>query len=505
MKLFANIQETKNGKVITITESQMFDLILEAATIQDIYQKYYSNIPQDIFQQIISADPTYNSDKPNKMGKFGKWLLGIYLKDNLKIEDLYKATQYLQTFIRYSGKIEQKDIMKYKSLQELYTVVEPFISNPEQTATKAEEIRKVKEGAEKVYEDEKWMVIVPHTQEASCYYGKGTQWCTAADYSNNMFENYNSKGLLYINILKGTDTKYQFHFETASYMDATDTDILHPVAETIGLTEELTQFYIQKYGKNAVIDLTTELYTEELESVTNLPDYYLYDDAAQLMKYNEERMEFDIVYQVEDNYKQIQNFDIAKRFIPICEDDFYVNIFDTQYDEVVFDESDNIETIDFKKIDTKNNGEYLVIHHKNDTQQVFSLKTMSYTSQEFGHDNRILTPLCGRRNFQYYNHDLTMVTEENQDYNNDVKGYALYSLSQGKILSNFFKYTQRETFYYNYNGKTIELQFETLRNKSNDYQEAMLIMYDSKLYPLNVFSQKSDQIIGEYFSKNSGN
>ena len=41
MRLFANIEETKDRKVITITESQMFDLILEAATIQ-IYRKIYS-------------------------------------------------------------------------------------------------------------------------------------------------------------------------------------------------------------------------------------------------------------------------------------------------------------------------------------------------------------------------------------------------------------------------------------------------------------------------------
>ena len=105
MRLFANIEEIKDRKVITITESQMFGLIFEAATIQDIYQKYYSNIPQDVFQQIISADPTYNTEKPDKMGKYGKWLLALYLKGNLKMEDLYKATQYIQMFIRFNNNI----------------------------------------------------------------------------------------------------------------------------------------------------------------------------------------------------------------------------------------------------------------------------------------------------------------------------------------------------------------------------------------------------------------
>ena len=66
------------------------------------------------------------------------------------------------------------------------------------------------------------MIIVPHTEEASCYYGKGTQWCTAANNGNNMFEYYNDNGNLYININKLTHEKYQFHFETDSFMDETD-------------------------------------------------------------------------------------------------------------------------------------------------------------------------------------------------------------------------------------------------------------------------------------------
>ena len=498
MRLFATIQEIKDRKIITITESQMFDLILEAATVQDIYQKYYSNIPQDIFQEIISADPTYNPQNPQKMGKFGKWLLGIYLKGNLQTEDLYKATDYLSYFVKFNGKIQQKDIMKYKSLPELYSVVEPFITNPDQAASKSEEVRKIKEGAEKVYEDEKWMVIVPHTQEASCYYGKGTQWCTAADTSNNYFDYYNKKGLLYINILKGTDTKYQFHFETNSYMDATDKPILHPVAETIGLTEGLTKFYIQKYGKIAVLDLTTKLYSEDTESIPDLPNYYVYDDATQLMKYNEQEQKFYIVYTVNDGDEQIQNYNIARRLIPITKGDSLVNLFDTKYDKLVFDENDNIY-----RIDLRSNCEYIVVHNNSNdeegisTQRVFSLKTMSYTSEEISDFYWFLPPLHQSFFYQYYRHDLTMIVNENNSM-------ALYSLSQGKVLSDFFKQIRRDTFYYNLNGKITTLNFKVLINNNNDYQDAMLIMYDGKLYPLNIFSQYSDQILDEYFSNNNG-
>ncbi len=502
MRLFASIQEIKDRKIITITESQMFDLILEAATVQDIYQKYYSNIPEDIFQEIISADPTYNPQNPQKMGKFGKWLLGIYLKGNLQTEDLYKATDYLSYFVKFNGKIQQKDIMKYKSLPELYSVVEPFIANPDQAASKSEEVRKIKEGAEKVYEDEKWMVIVPHTQEASCYYGKGTQWCTAATGSQNYFDSYNKQGLLYINILKGTDTKYQFHFETNSYMDATDKPILHPIAETIGLTDNLVNFYIQKYGATACINLTTKLDTDTVQPIDNLPNYFYNDGNGYILKYNEQEQKLNIVYTLNDDedmggicnrrFILIKSY-IGRRYVAI-------NLFDTKYDKLVFDENDNIDHIGgLLFFENKDRIEYITIHKKNDTQRIFSLKTMSYTSEEIGENYIFDTPLYQSYLDQYYRHDLTImiVNEKNSMV-------ALYSLSQGKLLSEFFKITRIESFYYKLNGKVTELEFKVLCNKNNDYQEAMLIMYDGKLYPLNIFSQKSDQILDEYFANNNG-
>ena len=238
-------------KKIIITESQL-NYLLEAASLEDIHNKYYQNIDNDTFMQIIAADPTYDNNKPQKMGKYGKWLLNIYKNGKLKIEDLYKATNYLKCFNEYYNVIQDKDINKIKSLQELYDVVRPYLDGSLATS-KSDEVRKIKEGAEKVYEDQEWMIIVPHTKEASCYYGKGTQWCTAADYSNNMFDYYNDQGPLYINIDKETQEKYQFHFETSSFMDATDSAIKSPIANTIGLSQGACEFYINNVENSSEI------------------------------------------------------------------------------------------------------------------------------------------------------------------------------------------------------------------------------------------------------------
>ena len=243
---------------IIISESAFLRLF-EAASLEDIYQKYYSKIPQDAFNQIIQSDPTYNQAHPNKMGKFGKWLLSLYSSNRLKLEDLYKAKEYLSYFVKFNNVIEEKDINKYKSLQDLYRVVETYIENPDQATSKQDAVRKAKEGAEKVYEDSEWMIIVPHTQEASCYYGKGTQWCTAADKSDNMFDSYNEQGNLYININKRTQEKYQFHFETNSFMDSTDAPIEPPIYKEIGLSDGALKWYMKN------VDEWREICTEKIE------------------------------------------------------------------------------------------------------------------------------------------------------------------------------------------------------------------------------------------------
>lgn len=262
---------------IEINES----LLLEA-TLDDIYTKYYSNIPQDEFWQIIKADPTYNEQKSQKMGKYGKWLLNLYKQGKLKNEDLYKATDYLSYFVKYYNKIAEKDINKLPDLPSLYNVIKPYkeaSDNGEEIATsKSDEVRRIKEDAEKVFEDNQWLVVVPHTQEASCYYGKNTQWCTAATDSYNMFNHYNYKGPLFINIRKTDGKKFQFHFETNSFMDETDRPIHTPIAKTIGLTTNLVQYYISRYGGKATILLTCDNLDLDDIDIDGEEPYYVYND-----------------------------------------------------------------------------------------------------------------------------------------------------------------------------------------------------------------------------------
>lgn len=216
----------------TLIKKLLREGLLLEITIGDAWSKFYSDTTKfpalngsiELFNKLNDLYPR-NGDNFNK-GYFN-WLYSLLRNGNLKEEDYYKAKEYLGTFVKFYNRIpqEERDINKYKSLPELYNVVKDYIGSDEPTS-KSDEKRQIKnEEIEKVFEDEDFLIMIPKTERASCLIGKGTQWCTAADKSNNMFNSYNNQGPLYVIIDKDNNNKYQLHFETNQLMDAEDRSI----------------------------------------------------------------------------------------------------------------------------------------------------------------------------------------------------------------------------------------------------------------------------------------
>ncbi|GHT21684.1 hypothetical protein FACS189430_02140 [Bacteroidia bacterium] len=226
---------------------------------EEIHRKYFSGVPADVFVQIVSADVVSSNLQKHKLGKYAKWMLHLYGKNRLKIEDLYKAQEYIPVFDKAvkANKLREKDVNCYKSLAEMYVAIEPFLKRI--AISKKEKIHHIKgQEAEKLYEDAVFTVIHPLTEAASCFYGKGTQWCTAAQKSDNQFDCYNDLGTLYIIIDKIRNRKYQFHFESNSFRNETDYYLEEPVLETIEATYGLIRFFQLEIEKkfNSGCDVT---------------------------------------------------------------------------------------------------------------------------------------------------------------------------------------------------------------------------------------------------------
>jgi hypothetical protein len=221
-----NIRLTESKFKNMLTE-MVKDVLNEAKmSLDDIYNKYYSNIDKNIFLAAVNADPTSKRTEDGNIigiGDYTKWILKLYQNGSWKPGDSVETKDLLGKFNKHQKRlpIEQRDINRYSSVRELYDSLKPYLNIQSRS--------EIKQEAEKVYEDNEWLIIIPHTKEAACYYGANTRWCTAAK-ENNMFDyynNYNDDGdnPLYINIHKPTNRKYQFHFESDSFMDEEDEEI----------------------------------------------------------------------------------------------------------------------------------------------------------------------------------------------------------------------------------------------------------------------------------------
>ena len=303
----------------------MGNLITEIS-VKDAWVKFYSdktkfpilNGNEELFNNINNL----YTDNPNNFNKgFFTWLYNLMKNNQLKEEDFYKAKEYLRLFNKFINKIpkENRDINSYKSLPDLYAVIKQFEGNEEVPTSKQDELRQIKEKeVKKVFEDDEWLIMIPTTERASCLIGKGTQWCTAAD-NNNMFEQYNQDGPLYVIVNKETNDKYQLHFESQQLMDETDRPISathffdyilendNDVVDFLqGANEGFWDFILETSTEEMADGGYSEIYQEALE---NGSDYEI-KDALKTLRHGQDDDAVRMGFLYENNPENISSYDV---------------------------------------------------------------------------------------------------------------------------------------------------------------------------------------------------
>jgi hypothetical protein len=159
-----------------------------------------------------------------------QWLVTRYCAGQFYLEDKGKLEFVTQNFKKVAKKLEFNDINRYKDVAALEAEMLQFSEDDmksgkqkakeENNAIEQEFIKKKK--AIIYYDEGPIKVVIPKSEEASKYFGKGTRWCTAAE-NNNMFKRYSiGKNVLYIITLRGDSEKYQIHFKTKQFMNTED-------------------------------------------------------------------------------------------------------------------------------------------------------------------------------------------------------------------------------------------------------------------------------------------
>ena len=219
-------------------------------------QKYYPNIPDDIFMQLISLDPTYR-DGSNSLGKYGKWILNLFNRGKITDNDFDEVTPLLNQFTTYRNRITNKDLNSYKTLQDLSDVLSQVIDDDSMLTPnqKNKFLKKIKSGKIKsdrsddydvVLDTPNFVVYVPNTHEASMNLGKGTEWCTAHENPDH-YNAYTKNGYkLYIIRNKKTGERWQYSDGTDDFLD--QEDLSFDIPSLMKQDKELSKFFSQFLG-----------------------------------------------------------------------------------------------------------------------------------------------------------------------------------------------------------------------------------------------------------------
>ena len=91
-----------------------------------------------------------------------------------------------------------RDITNVRDWPQLNSVVTGAINrksaNLAAKRQKERETAQAKSDSREILNNEDFLLLRPESTEASCYYGKGTQWCISSTQSNNYFNEYTSEG-----------------------------------------------------------------------------------------------------------------------------------------------------------------------------------------------------------------------------------------------------------------------------------------------------------------------
>lgn len=286
--------------------------VLEKYLTEDIeaVKNRYPDIDDTTFDTALKADPTYKEGS-NSVGRYTKWILNI-LNNELKRNDGIKINtmRYLKgnvkdaltEFERYKSSMSNRDIGQFKSFEELVEFVSTLSNDVLTDRQKERRLRNAYNDAKLLFSDGKWEVWTPLSYAGSCTLGKGTSWCTAYSENDAYYKHYSSEGTLYVLINKqNPKDKYQFHFESAQFMDVEDKSINSNEYSHIFEDAELLDYFMgvcfkdttEDYISVSVDDYDDALYNYEAvgshslssETINNYINELKYGDSSLLDEY----------------------------------------------------------------------------------------------------------------------------------------------------------------------------------------------------------------------------
>lgn len=240
----------------------------------------YKNLSEDKLDKLVTDKivALSQADPDQHQLKNTDWIIKTYLKSGFLWEDVKdgdnsKVYHTLTNFLKYRKElpdIADRDIMRHKKLAHIAELIKEYI--PEYidlSSNKKKESDNIRAREESIIlKEDDYLVVIPKTKFASCFWGRNTEWCTASTESENYFDSYNVSSPLYICITPD-NKKYQFH-KNSSPMDENDKELTN-------VTDPVLIKLCQITGKDSAI--SAKLWNDkQLKSIIKEEAYILEED-----------------------------------------------------------------------------------------------------------------------------------------------------------------------------------------------------------------------------------
>lgn len=227
--------------------------LLTEGRIGDFKKKFIKKFSPEQLELIIDVSQSLGG-----RNKYLAWIGNVLEADNDFEINLDRIKNLLKIFNDQSKNFQVKDIYQYSSIDDLSNAVKELENRVRR------QVKSV-EGADIVYEDDRFIVVAPLDYKASCYYGAGSKWCVASHTTTSHWENYNKENKLFYFIDKtkpSSDPFYkvamlQNYAGNKTFWDAKDDSFKQ--GWILG-TEEFDRIYNQN-----ILPYFNEKYGEEIE------------------------------------------------------------------------------------------------------------------------------------------------------------------------------------------------------------------------------------------------
>ena len=184
--------------------------ILIEGRVEDVLKKHFSGTSPDSYLHKVYYDEIVpGSAEINSNHKYLDWISKNWSPSDVSEEgamehNLKEILLAVSKFDNQSQRLEIKDLNQYRDIDQLFDALKKVGETARRTVDITGDV-------EKIYEDNRFVVVSPKTHTASCYYGAGTKWCTAAKDTTSHFSTYKGSGELYYIIDKTLPTSSPYY------------------------------------------------------------------------------------------------------------------------------------------------------------------------------------------------------------------------------------------------------------------------------------------------------